>query len=105
MYRFFALVFVFAGLVMFSFIVNDRLEHEGLVKTLTNPVIAALILFPFVPAVGLSWMASRVDKDTEKMVEAYNRKLKFEKSLLDDEPKKLGRWERPGEKKQENEWE
>ncbi len=58
----FAMVFVIAGLIIFGAVFSDFMQKEGFVKTMMNPVTVALVILPFVPAAGLSWMANRIDQ-------------------------------------------
>lgn len=64
LYRFLALVFAGAGVLIFMFLASQQLRMEGgsFVKALLDPVTVALIVFPFVPAIVLSFMARHAER-------------------------------------------
>ncbi len=64
LYRFLALVFACVGAVVFLFLASQQLRMEGgsFVQALLDPVTIALIVFPFVPAIVLSFMARRAER-------------------------------------------
>ena len=60
--RFFALVFALAGMVVFIVL---YLQNVGgtFFSALTNPFIITIILVPFLPAVVLSFLAQRAERE------------------------------------------
>lgn len=64
LYRFLARVFAGVGVLIFIFFASYRMRMEGgsFVQTLLDPVTIALIVFPFVPAIVLSFMARRMER-------------------------------------------
>lgn len=61
LYRAFALVFVLAGLAVFTALF---LEHVGgaFFSAMTDPFVVMIVIFPFLPAVALSFLAGRIEK-------------------------------------------
>ncbi|MGB4107053.1 MAG: hypothetical protein WBK55_04585 [Alphaproteobacteria bacterium] len=63
LYRFLALVFACLGAVLFCYGFFEQSKgDEGLVGLLRDPVSIAFLLFPFVPAIALSFMAQRAER-------------------------------------------
>lgn len=64
-YRMLALVFAFVGLVIFCIMFLRHVEGSFL-SALTNPSVVIMIIFPFLPAAVLSFMANRLDRQYQK---------------------------------------
>ncbi len=63
LYRFLALVFACLGAVLFCYGFFEQMQgEEGLVGLLRDPVRIAFLMFPFVPAVALSFMGQRAER-------------------------------------------
>lgn len=63
LYRFLALVFACIGVLLFCYTFFEQMQgEEGLVGLLRDPVRLVLLMFPFVPAVALSFMAQRAER-------------------------------------------
>lgn len=60
-YRFLALIFAFVGLAIFVVMFLRHVEGSFL-SSLTNPFVVTIILFPFMPAAALSFMAHRLER-------------------------------------------
>lgn len=60
-YRFLALIFAFVGLAIFVVMFLRHVEGSFL-SSLTNPFVVTMIIFPFLPAAALSFMASRLER-------------------------------------------
>lgn len=67
-YRFTALVFAVIGLLIFLYLYFKDISGDVL-TALANPAIVAVILFPFLPAAVVSWMAARTRKKLMKTLE------------------------------------
>ena len=61
-FRFFALVFALAGMVIFVVLYFQNVEGAFL-SALTNPFIIFIVLVPFLPAAVLSFLASRLERE------------------------------------------
>lgn len=59
--RFIALIFAIAGLLIFLALYIRNVDGT-LLSALTNPFTIFIVVVPFLPAVVLSWMASRLEK-------------------------------------------
>lgn len=66
LYRFFALVFALMGVVVFMFLYFRHVEGQ-LLEALRDPSIIAIVVIPFLPAVVLSLMAQRLERQFMKL--------------------------------------
>lgn len=64
LYRFLALVFACVGVLVFCFqyFEHSRSEGDSMFNMLRDPSIIILLIFPFVPAIVLSFMAQRAER-------------------------------------------
>lgn len=60
-FRFFALIFALAGMVIFVILYFQNVQGTFL-SALTNPFIVFIVLVPFLPAAVLSFMAHRLER-------------------------------------------
>ncbi len=68
LYRYVAVTFALIGLAVFIFIYFSSVEGH-LLEALRRPFIVGALLFPFLPAVVLSLMASRTEDKFYSFVE------------------------------------
>lgn len=60
-YRFFALVFALVGIAVFIVLYLKNIEGQFF-QSLQSPMTIIILLFPFLPAAVLSWLAHRQEK-------------------------------------------
>lgn len=63
--RLFAIVFAFAGLVVFIALYFQHIEGTFF-SALTNPFVVFIVILPFLPAVVLSMRASKLERDASR---------------------------------------
>lgn len=63
LYRFMALLMALCGLGLFVFL-YVKLTGGDVMVALQNPHFILFILFPFLPAAFMSWLAERLDRQT-----------------------------------------
>lgn len=68
-YRFFAAAFAMAGVAVFLILYFKHVEGR-LLEALTEPATIGIVLVPFLPAVILSWKASKIES---KLLETMNQ--------------------------------
>jgi len=64
-YRVLGLIFAVVGLVIFLIMFMRHVEGSFL-SSLTNPFVITIIVFPFLPAAVLSFLAGRMEKEYDK---------------------------------------
>ncbi len=64
-YRVLGLVFAVVGLAVF-FVTFMRHVEGAFFSSLTNPFVVTMIIFPFLPAAVLSFLAGRLDREYMK---------------------------------------
>ena len=62
LYRFLALIFACLGVLLFAYSYFEQSEGGNIFALLRDPVKIIFLLFPFVPAIALSIMATRAEK-------------------------------------------
>lgn len=70
--KFFAASFALMGLVVFLVLYFRNIDGR-LFEALSNPFTIVMIVFPFLPAVVLSWLASRTESRFFDIVRAHQR--------------------------------
>ncbi len=70
-YRFLALLFLFVGLMIFVVLYLNNIEGR-LLEAFTEIHTISIILFPFVPAAILSWLAKSAEKKYLSLVASSN---------------------------------
>jgi hypothetical protein len=70
-YRSIALLFVIVGILIFAHLYTSKVQGHFL-KAIQDPFTITIFLFPFIPAVFLSWIANVY----EKKYDQYMRKKK-----------------------------
>ncbi|MCB9988773.1 MAG: hypothetical protein H6868_05475 [Rhodospirillales bacterium] len=73
LYRYIAVVFALVGLAIFLAIYLSHVEGR-LLEALSNPLILASFLIPFLPALLLSWLSGRTEKKFYAFLEAHRKK-------------------------------
>jgi xanthine/uracil/vitamin C permease (AzgA family) len=66
--RFFALVFAVVGLVIFI-VLYMRNVQGSFFSAMTNPFVIIMVIFPFLPAVVLSWKANKLEAEYKKLTQ------------------------------------
>lgn len=61
-YRFLALIFAFLGVLLFAYSFFESSEGGDVLEILHDPVRIVFLIFPFVPAIVLSYMAQSAEK-------------------------------------------
>lgn len=64
-YRVLGLIFALVGLVIFLIMFMRHVEGSFF-SSLTNPFVVTMIIFPFLPAAVLSFLARRLEREYEK---------------------------------------
>ena len=77
LYRYIAVAFAFTGLAVFLFMYFTSIEGH-LLEAVTHPSIIGAILFPFLPAAVLSFMASRTEAKFYAFLEKHKQKKEGE---------------------------
>lgn len=71
-YRTAAYIFALAGIVIFSFI-YFRVTEGDLSLLFRDPVLVGLLVFPFMPAFVLSWMAARLELKFDRYLRSKDK--------------------------------
>lgn len=61
------MIFAAIGLMIFLYLYFSKVQGD-IMQALGNPAIVAIILFPFLPAVVVSWMAVRTENKFLKVL-------------------------------------
>lgn len=75
LYRIFALIFALVGVFVFVTLYISNFEGNFF-STMTQPSVVLMLIIPFLPAIVLSWIASRIEK---KVANAAAGKSKAER--------------------------
>ena len=66
--RLFALIFAVVGLVIFIVLYMRNIQGSFF-SAMTNPFVIIMVIFPFLPAVVLSWKAGKLEEEYKKMTQ------------------------------------
>jgi len=67
-YKFTAMAMAIVGLVIFL-VLYYQLTNGNVMEVVRNPTYLIILLFPFIPAVILSWIMTRVQNKLERNLE------------------------------------
>lgn len=67
LYRFFAFVFALLGFGIFAFLYAQK-SMGHIWEALRDPFTILILVFPFLPAIVLSWMATRAEVKLNKFL-------------------------------------
>lgn len=71
-YRLAALIFAVMGLFVFA-IMYFQVSNGNFLAALRDPFFVVVVIFPFLPAVILSWMAARAEKKLGNLLESRRK--------------------------------
>lgn len=66
-YRILTLIAIVLGVSLFVFLYQRGVEGR-LIQALREPVTVLILIFPFLPAIILSWLSGRVEKELKEKV-------------------------------------
>lgn len=72
MYRLASLVFAIMGLVVFAVMYFQNTQGD-FIGAMRDPFFIVIIVFPFLPAAILSWMAAGAEKKLEALLESQKK--------------------------------
>ena len=72
MYRLVSLIFAIMGLLVFAMMYFQNTQGD-FVGAMRDPFFIVIVVFPFLPAAILSWMASRVEKKLDVLLESMKK--------------------------------
>ncbi len=72
LYRLASLVFAVMGLVVFAVIYFQNTQGD-FIGAMRDPFFIVIIVFPFLPAAVLSWMAGSAEKKLDTMLESRKK--------------------------------
>ncbi len=72
MYRLVSLIFAVMGLVVFAIMYFQNMQGD-FIGAMRDPFFIVIVVFPFLPAAILSWMAARAEKKLDTLLESTRK--------------------------------